>query len=299
MPTKESVNARWRTSRLPLKLPFQPHRIPLSSPPHHLPRLQKGGTSEQAERNSKSTNSWSQWFPKNRWIWIWPANIVLKRKLVRLRKRMFRLSYNDLPSMLELQSSILQTIRSDQVLQRLNWSLWKGRNRLWIWINRWLKFSKRIIKRLLLEHRRRQDKIVLKVSKLNLERSALVPKVNAKRCTVSVSAMLKNATRTSANARTARMMIRSRLSRRVRLKRKSLKSHSKERDAIVERIHASKTTAFVTKLVFIAWLAFAHVRTASTTMVLQNCPKSLRKPKRLLFKRAKAQTSQSKNEHGA
>ena len=203
--------------------------------------------------------------------------------------------------MLELQSSILQTIRSDQVLQRLNWSLWKGRNRLWIWINRWLKFSKRIIKRLLLEHRRRQDNIliVLKVSKLNLERSALVPKVNAKRCTVSVSAMLKNATKTSANARTARMMIRSRLSRRVRLKRKSLRNHSKERDAIVERIHASKTTAFVTKLVFIAWQAFAHVRTASTTMVLQNCPKSLRKPRRLLFKRAKAQISQSKNEHGA
>ena len=70
----------------------------------------------------------------------------------------------------------------------------------------------------------------------------------------------------------------------------------KGRDAIVGRIRASKTTAFVTNLDFNAWRAFAHARTVSTTPERLDCPKSQRNPRRLVFKSLKAWISQLKNE---
>ena len=146
----------------------------------------------------------------------------------------------------------------------------------------------------------RQRNLVLTVSnqkfKLNLERSVLAPKVNAGRCIASASEAPSNVTRASANAKTARMMIKSQLSRHAKPRRKYLRSHLKGRDAIVGRILASKTTAFATKLDLVASLAFANARTVSTTKVHLRCPKSLRMPVKSVFIRLKAGRSQSKNE---
>ena len=109
----------------------------------------------------------------------------------------------------------------------------------------------------------RPQKLVMQLKKLSRKRSVLAPKDSAGRCTVSVLEALSNATRTSANARTARMTTLSQRSKPAKPKERCWRSHTRESHATAGRTTASKTTAFVTRMVCNAIPNFAHVRTVS------------------------------------
>lgn len=82
--------------------------------------------------------------------------------------------------------------------------------------------------------------------------------------------MLKDVTRVSASARTARTMTLSPLSKLVKPRGKYSRNHSKGRDATAGRIRASKTIAFVTKEECTAIPSYAPVKAVSTGLVLQS-----------------------------
>ena len=176
-------------------------------------------------------------------------------------------------SRLELVAPHSSHLASSKKIRRppLRWGPWPI-STTWTWTSRSLRSSR--------PHRTQsslQPKLISHKLKKSPRRSAHAPRVSARRCTVSVSGVVKHVTLRSVSARTVIMM---NLRLPLRLAKPSWRcwrNHTKGRHATVGRITVSRTIAFAISKACSATPSSAHARTVSTYLEHQNYP--------LLFRR--------------